>query len=53
LARCATSPAAKRAETTLTYYFIDPAYLPALSKRQVDLKDHQPVVLARAVTKLP
>jgi len=50
---CVIPASAKRAEATLTYYFIDPAYLPALSKRQVDLKDHQPVVLARAVTKLP
>jgi len=50
---CAIPAGAKRAEAKLTYYSIDPAYLPALSKRQVDLKDHQPVVLARATAKVP
>ena len=32
---------------------IDPAYLPSLNQRHVDLTGHQPVVMARATAKLP
>ena len=51
--RCAIPANARRAEARLTYYSIDPAYVPSLTKRQVDLRDHQPVVMARAVARLP
>jgi len=50
---CGILPGAKRAVARLTYYSIDPAYLPALAKRQVDLSDHRPVVMARAAVMLP
>jgi len=50
---CDIPAKAKRARSILVYHFIDPAYLPALKQRQVDLSAHQPVVLARAETKLP
>jgi nitrate/TMAO reductase-like tetraheme cytochrome c subunit len=50
---CDIPPKAKRADASLTYYFIDPAYLPSLQSRKVDLSAHQPVVMARARTKLP
>jgi len=50
---CAIPAKARRAEARLTYYSIDPAYVPSLTKRQVDLRDHQPVVMARASVKLP
>lgn len=50
---CDIPPKAKKARAILVYHFIDPAYLPALKRRQVDLTGHQPVVLARAEMKLP
>src|SRR6267154_3184211 len=50
---CDVPAKAKRAEARLVYYFIDPAYLPSLQQRQVDLSTHQPVVMARASAKLP
>jgi len=50
---CDIPSKAKRAEARLVYYFIDPAYLPALQSRSVDLSAHQPVVMARATSKLP
>jgi len=50
---CQIPPKAKKARAILVYHFIDPAYVPALKQRQVDLTGHQPVVLARAETKLP
>ena len=50
---CDIPPKARRAAAFLVYHFIDPAYLPALKQRQVDLSAHQPVVMARAETKLP
>jgi hypothetical protein len=49
---CSIPAKARRAEATLVYYYIDPAYLPALGKRKVDLSDHKPVVLARATAKM-
>ena len=51
--RCAVPPGAKRAEATLTYHFVNPAYAADLSRRQVDLTRHQPVVMARAMVTLP
>ena len=53
VAWCGIPPKAKRAEASLVYHFIDPAYLPSLKKRQVDLSSHRPVVMARATAKLP
>jgi hypothetical protein len=50
---CEIPVKAKRAQASLVYYFIDPAYLPSLTKRKVDLSAHQPVVMARDATKLP
>jgi len=50
---CPIPPKAKRAVATLTYHFIDPAYVQALRARRVDLSSHQPFVLARAERKLP
>ena len=50
---CDIPSRAKRAEARLIYYFIDPAYLPSLNQRHVDLTGHQPVVMARATAKLP
>ena len=50
---CDIPPHAKRAEARLVYHFIDPAYLPSLKQRQVDLTAHQPVLMARAAAKLP
>ena len=50
---CDIPAKAKRADATLLYHYIDPAYLPSLKRRQVDLSAHQPVVMARAATKLP
>jgi hypothetical protein len=35
------------------YHVIDPAYLPALERRRIDLTAHQPVLMARASAKLP
>ena len=49
---CSIPARAARAEAKLVYYSIDPAYLPALNRRQVDLKDHRPVVLARATARI-
>ena len=43
---------ASRAEARLVYHFIDPAYVPFLVQRHVDLDTHQPVVMARASAKL-
>jgi hypothetical protein len=45
---CEIPAKAKRAKATLVYYFVDPEYLPSLTKRQVDLSAHRPVVMARA-----
>ena len=53
VAWCDIPAKAKRAAATLLYHYIDPAYLPSLKQRQVDLTAHQPVVMARAATKLP
>ena len=50
---CDVPAKARKAEARLVYYFIDPAYVPSLRQRQVDLSTHQPVVLARAGAKLP
>lgn len=50
---CDVPAKAKKAEATLTYHFIHPAYWAALSRRQVDLARHQPVVMARASVTLP
>ena len=50
---CDVPAKARKAEARLVYYFIDPAYLPSLRERQVDLSTHQPVLLARAGAKLP
>lgn len=50
---CGLLPGTKRAVARLTYYSIDPAYLPALAKRQVDLSDHRPVLMARASASVP
>jgi hypothetical protein len=50
---CEIPPKAKKARAMLVYHFIDPAYLPSLKQRHVDLTGHQPVVLARAEMKLP
>jgi len=50
---CDVPPGAKRAEARLTYHFINPAYLPSLDRRQVDLSRHQPAVIARATVSLP
>lgn len=51
--RCAIPERARRAEARLIYYSIDPAYVPSLSQRKVDLSEHLPVVMARATAKLP
>jgi nitrate/TMAO reductase-like tetraheme cytochrome c subunit len=53
IAWCDIPPKAKRADARLVYYFIDPAYVPSLKKRGVDLGAHQPVVMARASAKVP
>jgi hypothetical protein len=53
VAWCDIPAKAKKATATLLYHYIDPAYLPSLKRRQVDLSAHQPVVMARAATKLP
>ena len=53
VAWCDIPAKAKKATATLLYHYIDPAYLPSLKQRQVDLSAHQPVVMARASTKLP
>ena len=37
---CDVPPKAKRAEATLTYHFIDPAYWASLIQRKVDLSRH-------------
>jgi hypothetical protein len=50
---CDIPAKAKRAEARLVYYFIDPAYVPSLEARHVDLSTHQPVVLARAGSRIP
>jgi len=50
---CDVPRGAKTAEARLTYRFIDPAYLPSLNRRQVDLSGHQPVLIARAAVTLP
>jgi hypothetical protein len=50
---CDVPAKARRAEAKLTYYFIDPEYVPSLERRQVDLARHRPVVMARATVKLP
>ncbi len=50
---CDIPARAKRAEARLVYHFIDPAYLPSLKQRQVDLTAHRPVLMARAVAKVP
>lgn len=50
---CAIPEGSRRAEARLIYYSIDPAYVPSLSARRVDLRDHQPVVMARATVTLP
>ncbi len=50
---CDIPAKAARAEAVLTYHFIQAAYLPALTQRQVDLSAHQPVVLARATIPVP
>ena len=50
---CDIPAKARKAEARLVYHFIDPAYLPSLNERQVDLGGHQPVVMARASAKLP
>ena len=44
---------ARRARAKLVYYFIDPAYVPSLLGRKVDLSTHQPVVMARAEMRVP
>ncbi len=53
VATCDVPPDAKKAEATLTYHFINPAYWEALSRRQVDLSRHQPVVMTRGSLVLP
>jgi hypothetical protein len=50
---CDVPAKAKKAEATLTYHYIHPAYWAALSQKQVDLSKHQPVVMARASVPLP
>ena len=50
---CDVPAKAKRADATLTYHFINPAYWAALNQKQVDLTKHQPVVMARASVPLP
>lgn len=50
---CDVPAKAKKAEATLTYHFIHPAYLATLNQRQVDLSRHQPVILARKAVPLP
>ncbi len=49
---CDIPAKASRAEARLVYHFIDPAYVPFLVQRHVDLDTHQPVVMARASAKL-
>ena len=44
---------ARRAEATLTYHFLNPAYVPALEARKVDLSRHRPRVLARTHVEIP
>lgn len=50
---CDIPARAKRAEARLVYYSIDPAYLPALNQRHVDLSGRLPIVMAHATAKLP
>jgi cytochrome c554/c'-like protein len=50
---CDIPAKAKRAEAKLVYYPFDPAYLPSLAARRVDLSARQPVVMARSSAKLP
>jgi len=50
---CEIPAKARSAEAKLVYYFIDPAYVASLRQRQVDLRAHQPVLMARAKAKLP
>jgi hypothetical protein len=50
---CDVPAKARKAEARLVYYFIDPAYVPSLRQRQVDLSAHQPVVMARATSRVP
>jgi hypothetical protein len=50
---CDIPARARRARARLVYYFIDPAYVPSLRQRNVDLSAHQPVVMARAETRVP
>lgn len=50
---CDVPPGATRAEATLTYHAIHPAYRAMLAKRGVDLSGRAPVVLARTTVDLP
>lgn len=44
---------AKSAEAVLTYHFLLPAYREALMSKKVDLTGRDPVVMARAIVRLP
>jgi hypothetical protein len=50
---CALPAKARRAEARLVYYSIDPAYVPSLVARHVDLSARPPIVMARASAKVP
>jgi len=44
---------ARRAEASLTYYFLNPAYVPGLEARKVDLSRHRPRILAKTRVEIP
>ncbi|HEU4725328.1 MAG TPA: multiheme c-type cytochrome [Candidatus Eisenbacteria bacterium] len=50
---CDVPPGATRANATLTYHSIHPAYRAMLAKRGVDLSGRAPVVLARTTVVIP